>query len=253
MRVLALSDLHCGHMVGLTPPEWQYHPRAKELQSHLWTWFAQKVEELKPIDVLLFTGDATEGKGGRAGGVELIEPDMSTQARMAARCLEEVGANKIVSVHGTPYHEDGGDGTDWGAEVASLIGAEIRSHAWVDIEGVMFDIKHKVGSSGIPHGRSTALNKEALWNLIWSSTEEANPKSDVILRGHVHYHQHTGDPNFLAMSLPALQGPGSKYGERQCSGVVHFGITHFDVKNGGYDWKAQTLKFRQAAAEPIRC
>jgi hypothetical protein len=53
--------------------------------------------------------------------------------------------------------------------------------------------------------------------------------ADVFLRGHVHHFSHSEQPTFHAFTCPSLQGLGSKYGSRQCSGVVHFGFLIFDL------------------------
>ena len=43
-RVLVLSDLHCGHMLGLTPPDYQNHFR--EIQEVGWNFYSSEIKEL---------------------------------------------------------------------------------------------------------------------------------------------------------------------------------------------------------------
>jgi len=72
-RVLFTGDWHSGHVVGLTPPEWQfqevgekYHDKYAKIQRQMWSWFAEKVALYKPIDRLIINGDAIEGGRGYA-------------------------------------------------------------------------------------------------------------------------------------------------------------------------------------------
>lgn len=243
-RVVVLSDLHCGSIVGLTPPAWH---TGDELQRDMWGWYQREMVELGAVDACFVMGDAIDGKGHRSGGVEQITTDLITQTDMATAALRHVQAKNFVLVHGTPYHV-GADGEDMERLIARELGARIGGHEWVDVNGCVFDLKHKVGGSGVPHGRHTAVARERLWNQLWHMRELA-PKANVILRGHVHYHSFCGGPGWLAMTLPALQGPGSHYGVRQCSGLVDFGFVVFDVAaDGSYSWRVH--EYRASIAEP---
>jgi len=240
-KILVISDLHCGHRLGLTPPVHQYLPSYKAIQSKLWDWFQETCDRVEP-DILFVCGDAIDGKGGRGGGTELILPDMEDQAACATECIRRTGASKIIMAYGTPYHVTGMEGTDLEKRIAIDVGGEIHDHAMIDVEGVRFSLKHKIGSSGIPHGRATALLRDALWDQIWSTREYEDRKSaDVLLRGHVHYHSYTGSSMSLAMTLPCLQ-LGSTYGSRQCQGTIDYGCVEFSVEEGAYSWKRHLAK-----------
>lgn len=239
-----MGDLHCGHAIGLTPKNWQYHPKLKKQQAKLWSFY-KKIAEETHYDVLIVNGDAVDGTGGRSGGVELIAPDMADQAQMAVDCIKLVNADKIVMTYGTPYHVASSDGTDWEAEIASAVGAEIHSHLLAKISGVQFSIKHKpAGGSQIPHGRHTGVARDRLWDTFWADYEDRE-KCDVFIRSHVHYFNYCGGPEWLAMTMPALQGAGSKFGARQCSGIVDFGAVTFDISRGDYSWRPHLLKVQQ--------
>lgn len=243
-RVLAIGDLHCGHVVGLTPPEWQYKPEFKKLQREMWEFFTRTVDALQPIDVLLVNGDAIDGRGERSGGTELITTDILEQCQMAEACIKRVGARSIEMTYGTPYHA--GQDTDYEAEIARNVGARINGHAFFTVNGVSFDCKHKIGGSGIPHGRGTALAKEMLWNLLWHEIDGA-PRGDIFLRSHVHYCFGVDSEDRIGYTLPALQGLGSKFGERACSGTVHFGAMSFDIQDdGSFSWSKHKLNLKAA-------
>jgi len=248
-RVVIISDMHCGHCAGLTPHEWAYedetvdpkHNKYAQMQSDMWEWYNKQMEALKPIDVLICNGDAIDGKGVKSGGTEQIESDRRKQAQMATQCIEVAEAKKIYLIHGTPYHT--GTEEDWEDVVADNVGAaKIGSHEWIDVNGLVFDCKHKVGSSGIPHGRYTAIAKEQLWNQIWAM-DGGQPLGDVIIRSHVHYYRFAGDGKRLALTTPALQGPGTKYGAKEMSGTVDTGFIHFNVESKtNYVWQKHIME-----------
>jgi len=252
-----ISDLHCGHRSGLTPPEFQYDPENEEhkwakfgkLQMILWDFYSETIEKLKPIDALIVVGDAIDGKGGRSGGTEQITTDRNIQADMAARAILLTEAPKIIMVRGTPYHT--GDLEDWEDLVAEKVGAKIGNHEWISVDGLIFDIRHHVGRSTIPHGRLTAPLREQLWNMLWAEVA-GYPKADILLRGHVHYHvdgQIFGRRVFIC---PALQ-LHTKYGSKLATGTVDVGLMHFDVeRDGSYTWKTHLLKLSRVAAQPLK-
>lgn len=248
-RVACISDLHCGHGAGLTPPEWQSGAwagsrRARSVQaaqSALWDAYAQIARE-ESADVLIVAGDAIDGPGRQTG--EHITRDVIEQAAMAVECIGAWRGAEIYMAYGTPFHVST-DGNDIERVVAEQVGArEIGGHLYLDVHGVMFDVKHKVGGSSIPHGRHTALARERLWQQLWSEHgEPRGRRGDAIIRGHVHYHSLAGGAGWVAMSLPALQGLGSKYGVRECSGLVDWGLVVFDVApDGRFSWRARTVR-----------
>ena len=229
-RVLAISDLHCGHQAGLTPPEWwvsPYQEKLRKQQEESWNWYKGTVKNLGKIDVLFILGDCIDGKAKKNGGTELITPKLLEQSDMAKRCIQEINFDKAYFVYGTPFHV-ADSGEDYEKLIADYFKADIGDHIWVDINGVVFDLKHKIGGSSIPHGRLTALAKEYLWNVQWKNIDGA-PGAQIFLRGHVHYHTSCAEENYLAMTLPALQSPNTKYGASQCMGTVNFGMVHFDI------------------------
>ena len=117
----------------------------------------------------------------------------------------------------------------------------------LDVNGKIFNFKHFIGGSQIPHGRATSIMKDRLWNQLWAEGNEF-PKADVIVRNHVHFNIVIDQPEFLAAIMPALQGYGSKYGTRKVSGKVHFGFMVFDVADdGGISWEREILKMPYSA------
>jgi hypothetical protein len=248
-RVIALGDTHCGHAVGLTPPRFNHgDDKAAQLRAECWEWFARTVKLLGPPHLLIANGDLIDGQGARSGGVEQITVDRSQQTAMALQVLEAVNPRNVCITYGTAYHT--GEAEDWEAHIADglRIPCQIGSHEWPEVNGVVFDCKHHVGSSSVPHGRHTAIARDRLWNLLWAE-HDRQPRASIYLRSHVHYFQYTGGVDWLAMTLPALQAAGTRYGARRCSGLVNFGLVVFDIQpTGAYTWQLHTLVPRSEKA-----
>lgn len=243
-RVVIIADMHCGHKVGLTPPKYQPSPREeKTLRDHFhnkfarirqecWDFYAKTIDSLKPIDVLIVNADCIDGRGEKSGGTELLTADIDEQCDIAIECIRYAEAKNVIMTYGTPYHV--GELEDHENKIAEAVGAKIGAHEWVSVNGVIFDVKHKVGNSIIPHGRATAALREALWSIIWKEAQMI-PGANIIIRSHVHFAvdvRISGLPHTIV--TPALQAMGTKYGSRQCSGLVDFGLVVFDVYDNGY-------------------
>lgn len=231
-RVLMVGDLHCGHIVGLTPPRW--HSTTYHVES--WNWWKRAIKKLGPIDVLVHNGDGIDGPGDRSGGTEEITTDREEQAEMLVESLSLIKPKKLLMTYGTGYHV--GKSEDWESVAAKRLAdrldipVKLGAHETLEVNGLIFDIKHKIGSSGIPHGRWTPQAKEVLWNMAWARRGQ-RPVANVIVRSHVHYFTFCGEPGskWAVYTLPAVQGMGSKFGSRECSGTVDQGIVWFDVEN----------------------
>ena len=251
-----MGDTHCGHLVGLTHPDFDTRHTSEKLaeidraRRAYWEWYAKEIKALGRIDAVIFNGDAIEGKGEKSGGTELIENDRQAQCAMAVAAIEETHARAYYLSYGTPYHT--GANEDFEDQVADGLKAQkIGGHDWLDVNGQVFDYKHFVGSSGVPTGRQGSLVREKLWNQLWAE-DQAFPTATILLRSHVHYFGFVGDQRYLGMTLPALQGMGSKFGARRCAGVVNFGFVHFEIENdGSYAWRVHLLKPRPHRAQKL--
>lgn len=243
-RVVVVSDFHCGHEVGLTPPAWNPDFKADHsanYRARMWENYETAVNALKPIDVLVANGDLIDGRGERSGSVELITVDRRSQAAMAAACIKVAEAPKVIITRGTDYHV--GHEESWEDLVADFTGAEIGDIRNVDVNGLMFNFRHHIGGSQTPIGRTTPLAREAVWNALWN-VRQGFPLSDVIVRSHVHYHSYAGGPGWLSLTTPGLQGYGTRYGERRLSGMIEFGFVYFDVAGKDeYEWASKTFAF----------
>ena len=259
-RVLIGADTQCGSLVGLTPPRWQlgeHHDSITKLDKYArieregWDWYTANIDVLKPFDLAIFNGDCIDGRGEHSGGTELITTDRITQCEMAVECIRRVGAKKVVLTYGTAYHA--GMLEDFENIIAKDLGAKIGSHEWVDVNGLVFDIKHKVGRTSIPHGGATPALRESLWSILWAEAE-MTPKSHIVVRSHTHSSVDVkvlGLPRVIV--TPSLQGMGTKFGSRECSGLVSFGFVVFDVyEDGSYVHRFVEAEIKSQKASVIK-
>lgn len=236
VRVLLPGDLHCGSNVGLTPPAYQYkyisNPKTEEhrrrnkwsrLQKECWNWYVNTADILKPIDKAFVMADLIDGDGSRSGGTELITTDRKVQVCMAIESLEVLEAGGMVMVYGTPYHT--GQAEDFEVDVAKHFGCKIGGHEWENINGCIFDLKHKQSNCKNP---ATSIWNEIVDNREWAVLGE-QPKADVLVRAHTHRFCHIKIEDCIGISIPALQAYGTKFGARACSRKVQFGLVALDV------------------------
>lgn len=241
MRILALGDLHCGHRVGLTPPGFdapETHKHYYPFRRMVWDWYAALADRIGEVDVALWNGDMIDGEGAKSGGSEHLDTSPEEQVEMAVACCRKVRAKQHLFTFGTAYHT--GKAADYERQVADRIGGPISDIQHFQVNGVNFNARHHVGNSQVPYGRSTAQYREAIWNAL-NAAAGLEPRANILLRSHVHYHVAVQDAQRLTMTLPCLQGPGSKFG-RRCTGEITMGAVLFEVSQAGaWSWQLQHL------------
>ena len=256
-RILVISDLHCGHHKGLTPPDWHWSPsdnpyRQSVCNFQRWSWdtYTDILNRNKPFDILFANGDMIDGKGERSGGTELLTTDRDKQAEMAAECIKQTGAPRKIMTYGTPYHA--GASEDWEDVVAYKTKSQIHAHAYVDVNGMVFSLKHKLGNSSIPHGKGTAILKQQVSNDAWCREYSDHPRANCFIRSHVHWYMAIDQGETYSFVTPALQGMGSKFGARQCEGIVHWGAIIIEITPAGsLSWRRELTKLDGQPVETL--
>jgi hypothetical protein len=247
-NVIALSDFHCGHLFGLTPPEWQVGGAIGQSEEMIYRFFKSAVARAGHADVLLLVGDAIDGNGRKSGGTELITTDRLEQCRIAARCIEDIGAEKVVIIHGTGYHT--GDYEDWEDVLGELVGAEIvGGHEMLDIGGVIFDAKHHISSTKAPYHQYTPMAREVIDAMKRHHTY-GEPMPDIIIRGHTHHYDELLMDGVRVFKLPAWEWH-TKFGSRVCGGVVSIGLVSFKCEGGTYTWEPDLMDMRGLIKPPM--
>jgi hypothetical protein len=246
MNILFGSDFHCGERRGITPPGFEEGEERKyhDLQKLLWETYMGIVADLPPIDWFVLLGDLIHGKDSKDSGHGVHINDLREQAEMAIIAIEQVEAQNHVLVYGTQYHVTS-NGEDIEDVIADYFGIPNKTpwrgdHIFPVLETedqyVQADLKHKLGCSSHQASRHRALSQEMEFAKQWF-LEEVQPFPEILARAHCHYYAevrgNTGGDEWLAISIPGLQGLGSRYGARICTGVVHFGMVLVTITEEG--------------------
>ena len=229
-----MGDLHCGHVAGLTPYSWQVSEKRDKklsrLQKQMYQNYLEMLKEVGPVDILVVNGDAIDGHGKKSNGSELLTTDLLQQVDIAVECLSQVKFKKCYFTYGTPYHVSNNGGQDFQKLIADKMGGEIKSQWRLNVDGVIFDIKHDLKTTSTPTSRFNPIAKNRVWDVLRSEKFNIN-SADVIVRSHVHYYSMCSQSNWTAMTLPALQASCTKFG-RRCQGITDWGFVCFQVQDG---------------------
>ena len=244
IRVLSLSDTHCGNFTGLTPDK--YNPQSEDnykayvYRRTLYEWVCKQVDLLRPIDICVADGDLIDGKGDKTGGCEQIEMKRPKQIEMATEFLKFVDAKEYHFAFGTGYHVGRED--DWESIIANEFHTDADDIVTQKVNGLTMKWRHHIGGSLVPAGRATSLLRQQEWDALWSLDGEFE-RANIMVFGHVHYFQSFTNRFGSVFTQPGLQGlGGSQLGSRRMGGIVDFGLLHFDIKGkDDWSWKAHLL------------
>jgi 3',5'-cyclic AMP phosphodiesterase CpdA len=237
MRILSVSDMHCGNLAGLTPDKFNTDSEVDhamhKYRRKLYNWTMQEIEKLKPIDVVVCNGDAIDGKGFKSGGNDQLTVDTPRQIDMATEFLKSIEAKQYLFTVGTGYHTGAED--DWEKCVAATFGTKVEDVAVRSVNGLIMKWRHHIGTSQNFSGRATPLMKQQEWDILWS-VEDEFVRADVLVFSHAHYFQCVATRFGMAFIQPGLQGlGGSQLGSRRLGGIIDYGFMHFDVESKE-DW-----------------
>lgn len=247
-----LSDSHCGHIFGVTPPEYWFdggnHQRtkAREWQENTYRWLERKAKEIGHIDRLICNGDMIDGDAESNKGTDLITTDRLEQSKMALTFIRLFDADNYTVIEGTARHT--GTSERFEEPIANALGVELQVHAWIEHAGCIIDFRHHIGSTSTPGAVPPTLSREKVWNLLWAE-RSLQPKAKVFIRSHIHSYFVVSDDIFIAMTTPALQG-WTHYGGTRISKTVSYGFIEFWISDKGeFTWKTHLLVPRFAAAK----
>lgn len=229
-RGVIVSDLHCGGVGGLSPPDYRVD-WLRESEETFWSWYAQALAEHGPYDFLIGAGDFTDGEG-KKGTLGTAYSDVRKQAKAAARCLVETGVSpaRMYLTRGTPFHSNGA--AEYEDQIADDLGCSIKDTQRIEVEGFKIHTRHVVGRSDTLYGQATPIMKE-LARLEAESFRDSKDAPDIIVRGHVHYELHVGRDGRLAIDAPCLDLPiDSSNGRRYMAARYSVGFGVLELEEG---------------------
>jgi hypothetical protein len=223
-RGIVVSDIHCGSIYGLHPPNF-FSAAGAEVpqnpgQKYLWDCWAdfwiRKAKE-KPPDFVIFNGDCIDGKQLAQHYTECNLPSLIDQKEAAIQCLrfaKELYPNaKFYFTQGTEYHES--KGAEASEDVAMSLdgvkysgpgpGRYTREVLDLEVEGVVLNAAHHI-SPTVGFYRATAADREGQWSAIAAKDESKGiPKADIVIRSHVHHFVHVEHVSKHVFSTPCWQ------------------------------------------------
>jgi hypothetical protein len=222
-RGIVVSDIHCGSIYGLLPPDFMLYDESTKGQNigqrYLWDCWAHFCEQayLFRPDFIIANGDMVDGPQRKSQGAELSLVSPRDQGKAAKECLmllkQYCPSAKWYFTQGTPYHvgewNDAEEGlaSELGAQPYHSVGVGIlcKEILWLDVEGVIIEAAHHIGVSQGFY-RSTALDREMQWSaMTGKDPSKGVPKADLIIRSHVHYYNQVGHASKLGFTSPCWQ------------------------------------------------
>lgn len=229
--VIGIGDFHCGSRSGLTAD-----PRNK-VQEILFGEYKKNISLWENPDIVIANGDLIDGLGFH--DPSQTQTDLLKQAKDAFNLLKLWDAKKYFLTFGTPFHVTSKvTGVDYEQMICDLLNewrpgcARIEDDYNVNpsltIKGVRFNVRHKVGTSIVPYGKATLLLRNVIAALMKKAIN-GQELPHVILRSHAHYYLKVEEYGIMAVIIPCWQHPGSKFGNRQCEGLVDVGSVRFKI------------------------
>jgi len=230
-RVLFLSDLHCGHGLGLTPPEYQTD-FFREVQYKGWEFYSKYVNELKP-DIVLVNGDAVDGVLLKDNS-DMITTNSARQQEIAIRCLDEVPKKslnnedvKFLFTRGTPVHVK--SDTELEDDIAKYFNAEIYDFVKFRVNDLIISARHTAGKGGTVYSSVTGLQRSAIVQYLNDSIK-GEETADLYVRSHIHDYNYLDRALLSILSTPCLQFSGTAFG-RKCLGFYDYGVSWADIED----------------------
>jgi len=204
--VVVVSDLHCGHRLGLLAPDTElleesstpedpetWIPSLGPTQRYLWDLYSEHLQAVtgRGAEVtVIVNGDLTHGVRYGEG---LFTGSIYDQCVVAEKCLEpwlELGASALRIVRGTASHtvEGSTESLIAGKLKASYPEANvgIAGHGLFAIGQVFFDVAHHGPSRGIREWTSGNQARYYLRSLMFGEIGRGRRPPDWVIRSHYH-------------------------------------------------------------------
>jgi len=222
----AVSDTHCGSILGLCPPEGvefdtgaKYHPSKVQLWqwerwAEFWALARQRATKERRKLIALFVGDLTDGD--HHGTSQIVSRNPEHQSYIAHRVLghvkETAQPHRIYIVRGTETHV-GPEGASENA-LARSVNADRgeTSQEWstwhlrLNVGGCLVDAQHHGRSGSRPWTRGSALQTLSMQMYI-ECLEAGDPLPSLAIRAdrHVYGYSGVGMGGVPVLQLPAWQ------------------------------------------------
>jgi hypothetical protein len=212
--LVIVSDLHCGSVVGLAPPDFKTHTGNvvgfgdNVHQAWLWDRWQTLVKAAGDIAAgdpmtLLINGDATEGVHHR-NEAELVAAKIETHIQMTQACLKPLLAfcRQRLVVAGTECHTR--DMETLLADRIGAIGGKAKDKWLFEINGCLVDAAHHMTTTGRAYLEASAMSI-LMGNARLNYLRTGHRVPQVFCRAHRHCGGHFSDGQGLFAVTGAFQ------------------------------------------------
>jgi hypothetical protein len=268
--IIAVSDLHIGSHSGLSKLEGikldngspQLPSKLQEYTwncwQHFWNEFVIKESKgVKKKDItVVFNGDVIDGNHHNA--VDIV-PNVGIQERAAIEILKPITEKyRSFMVRGTEAH--GGIGEQSTESISRQLKTELDEignnsvwQLWLDVDGVIFQFAHHIGTTSSAAYETSAPMRELVAGMV-ESTQWNQVLPDVFVRSHRHRYipvsiPCSGDRDIQLIVTPAWQLRTPYVEKIDRMRLPHIGGVIFKVEDG----KCQIVKkiYEMPKPEPI--
>jgi hypothetical protein len=237
-KILAISDLHCGAVAGLLPPNYHHRDRDIKLQQnrvqeHLWDHWKLMCDSIGHVDIIICNGDIVDGCNRHSHGKDILISDIMVQCDIACQCLKMIDANKYIFTQGSGYHVNDNPSAD--EMICKMMNGDWYN--WfgdVYVDNIVINIQHETPFSKDPGGRFNSQRKDA--NQLKLQGNDA----DIFIRSHTHYFAYSGDANSLTVTTPCWKGLDG-FVSKKSQILPHNGYILFNVEGSDYSWDYYTF------------
>jgi hypothetical protein len=207
--LVALSDIHSGHNLGLLNPSTalqreneagaltDYHPASTPFQEYLWDLYQQNLKSVKDLAgkdeiIVIHNGDATQGVKYPDAWVSPRESDQIAIACANLRpWLDLPNVTKLRMIKGTSSHVMGDGSSE--ILIAQQLSAEYPKksisalyHGLFSIDGFTVDVAHHGPAVGMRQWTKGNMMRYYLKSIINDALDSGFPVADLTLRAHYH-------------------------------------------------------------------
>lgn len=211
-KIIAIvSDLHVGSSIGLCSSKLDlddggvYQPSKNQAELYRgWCKFTQHVDGLQADKkVLVVNGDLVDGD--HHGTVSIVTNNIEVQEAAAIDLLKPAakGYDAVYVVRGTEAHTQPGAQSDEriargiGAVQDATTGQFSRWQLWLDVDGIVFNVAHHIGTTSSAAYESSAVMREMVAALVEAGQWEQR-LPDVVIRSHRH--------RYIKLAIPSARG-----------------------------------------------
>lgn len=202
-RGLVVSDIHCGSIFGMLPPDFLTSEGIIKPQNagqkHLWKCWLHLLDLAAQanLDFIVVNGDVIDGTQRAQRGTELSLPLLVDQKEAAiATLLPLAPMAPLYFIQGTEYHDcKAGASVEEVAKSLNAVkysgvgtGRYSRELLDLDVDGVICNFGHGI-SVATGFYRATPADREGIFSAL-AGKEGKAPKADLVYRSHAHYFVH---------------------------------------------------------------